>query len=163
MWLLSSQFWLLYLRLLVCSAVYGRLRFLQERLLLGGYSFMDLCLLWIITPLFFFFMWKIVIVNAWLTCHHHAVEETVDHLLPNCMVAQEIWRSVLQWFYCSWCSLFLLTQHFSCCTYNESISDWSSTSLYDHCLTYHSLPQWYQLTYYSSHPNNCFTSLPTLV
>eukprot|EP00268_Persea_americana_P005879 TRINITY_DN1202_c1_g1_i3.p2 TRINITY_DN1202_c1_g1~~TRINITY_DN1202_c1_g1_i3.p2 ORF type:complete len:128 (-),score=24.38 TRINITY_DN1202_c1_g1_i3:48-431(-) len=37
-----------------------------------------------------------------------ASEESVDHLLLNCKVAQAVWTSVLVWFDCSWtlsCSL----------------------------------------------------------
>lgn len=43
---------------------------------------------------------KVVIVSAYPVCL--AGEETVDHLMLNCWVAQQVWRSVLWWFGCGW-------------------------------------------------------------
>ena len=41
-----------------------------------------------------------IIVNACPVCLVN--EESVDHLLLNCKVAQGLWSEVLNWFHCSW-------------------------------------------------------------
>lgn len=51
-----------------------------------------------------------IIVNASLVYLTND-EEAMDHLIPNCRVAQVLWSSVLSWFLCSWvflCSLFVV-------------------------------------------------------
>lgn len=48
--------------------------------------------------------------NAWPMCIND--EESVDHLLLKCWVAQELWNSVFSWFGCCWVLPNSLVDHF---------------------------------------------------
>lgn len=59
---------------------------------------------------------KVTIVNACIMCL--ASNESMDHLLLNCKVAQAVWTSGLGWFECSWtlpCSLQHLFEAWKMC------------------------------------------------